>query len=72
MNKKGELIIQTPKKFEMDSHWFFYYFNILPDKIVLKYYHMSYPPVGTPPIYLPEPWLYKKVKVAFKNRQYIW
>ena len=72
MNRKGELIIETPKKFEMDSRWSFYYGNIFKDRIELTHYYMSFPPIGTSPGYLQLPWTFYKQFVDFKNRKYEW
>lgn len=72
MTRKGLIIIEKPKRAQMDSRWIYYYGNITTDKIELTHYHMSFPPIGTSPGYLQTPWTFNKQTVDFKNRQYEW
>ena len=72
MTRKGLIIIEKPKKSQMDSRWFYYYGNITSDKIELTHYHMSFPPIGTSPGYIQTPWTFNKKTVDFKNRKYVW
>jgi hypothetical protein len=72
MTRKGLIIIEKPKRAQMDSRWIYYYGNITTDKIELTHYYMSFPPIGTSPGYLQTPRTFNKQTVDFKNRQYRW
>lgn len=72
MTRKGLLVIQIPKRLEMDSKWIHYFGNILTDKIEFVHYKMPYPGFASDPIPFQEPKIYSKQPVNFKNRKYQW
>lgn len=72
MTRNGQIIIEKPKRAQMDSRWIYYYGNITTDKVELTHYHLSFSPIGTSPGYLKTPWTFKKQKVDFKNRKHQW
>jgi len=72
MTRKGLLVVATPKRFEMDSRWIYYFGNIYSDKFEFTHYHMSLPALGSSPGYLQTPWTFNKLTVDFKNRKYEW
>jgi hypothetical protein len=72
MTRKGLIIIEKPKRAQMDSRWIYFYGNITTDKIELTHYYMSFPPIGTSPGYLQTPATFNKQAVHFKNRKYEW
>lgn len=72
MDKKGLVIIETPKFSQMDSRWIFYCGTIYNNRIEFTHYYMSYPPVGSSAGYYEKPLVYYKQSVIFKNREYNW
>ena len=73
INKKGFLIIERAKQFQMDSRWIYFYGTIEKDKITLTHYYMSYPPFGTSPGKIePKYGIYRKLKYNFENHLIEW
>lgn len=72
MDRHGLLVIETPKRSEMDSRWIYYYGTIKEDRIELMYYRKSYFGFGSSPTQLQPSWLFIKQKASFKNRTYKW
>lgn len=72
MNKKGLLVIQQPKRFQMDGWWIYFLGTISPDRFEMTHYFMEFPPIGTSPGFLQEPRIYFKQSVNFVNRSYQW
>jgi hypothetical protein len=72
MTRKGLIVIEKPRRAQMDSRWIYIYGNIMTDKIELTHYYMSFPPIGTSPGYFKTPWTFHKQTTDFKNRKYNW
>jgi len=72
MTKKGLLVIATPKRFDMDSRWIYYFGTIYIDRIEFTHYHMSLPALGSSPGYMNPPKILIKQNVDFKNRSHEW
>lgn len=72
MNKKKLLIIETPKMFEMDSRWEYYYLKIFPDRIETIYYHNTTLTFGSSPSYIKPSWVNRKISATFNNRKVTW
>jgi hypothetical protein len=61
-SKKKLLIIETPKKFEMDARWTYFYFQVMPERLDAIYTHNTTFTFGSSPSYIEPPWVYRKVK----------
>lgn len=73
MKRKKTLVIEIPKRFQMDSKWIFLYSKIFSDRIeVTHYHHDNILTSFTSPSRLSNAEVYLKVKVDFKNRTYLW
>ncbi len=72
MNRKGQLIIEIPKQFEMDRRWNYYYCQVSNDAIKFVYIKPSYYNFWSSPNYVSPDWIYIKKRVNFKNRNYKW